>query len=380
MKEKVLVVGGTGPTGRYIIDGLRERGHEVTIFHRGNHELPELADLEHIHGDPHFSDTIEAALGDRTFDTVMGMYGRTALVAEHFAKRETCRRFIGIGSNLGYRGWVEPSSSVPSGPAVLCREDTPQVDDAAVAQWPNLKFARKIVATEQSVFAHHRPGTFEVTWLRYSVIYGPGNVIPWEWSVLKRVRDQRPFMMIPSDGMEIRSRLYARNAAHAVLLAFDKPDVSAGEVYNCADDHQYTQRQWIDLVQQACGGTMELVSLPWEIAEPAWFLLPSHIESVAHGLVDTSKIRTQLGYRDAVPAPEAIRETVRFYERRPVTPEEFPNLQDRFQYDMEDRLLAAYRCMIERLREQRGIGAREKFHPYPHPREIAGVRADAKGR
>ena len=50
---RTLVVGGTGPTGPFIVNGLRERGREVTIFHRGTHEVPEIPDdVRHIHGDP----------------------------------------------------------------------------------------------------------------------------------------------------------------------------------------------------------------------------------------------------------------------------------------------------------------------------------------
>lgn len=380
MTQKVLVVGGTGPTGRYIIDGLRARGHEITIFHRGNHELPELADLEHIHDDPHFADSIAAALGDREFDVVLGMYGRTALIAEHFATRGTCSRFIGIGSNLGFSGWVAPETSHPTGPPVLVPESGTQVADEDVDQWPSLRFARKIVETERRVMAHHRPGRFEVTWLRYAVVYGPGNVNPWEWSVLKRIQDGRPHMIIASDGLEIRSRIYSRNAAHAVLLTVDNPEAAAGQVYNCADDQQFTQRQWIEVTQAACGGKMDLISMPWEIAAPAWHLLPSHIESLTHGLVDTSKIRTQLGYRDIVPATEAIKETVEFYRENPVTSDDFPLLQDKFRYDDEDRILAAYRRMVEEFTAQEGAGSREMFHPYPHPREIDGVRKDPRGR
>jgi nucleoside-diphosphate-sugar epimerase len=380
MSEQVLAVGGTGPTGRFIIDGLRNRGCQVTIFHRGNHEVAGQEDLEHIHGDPHFADTIAEALGDRRFDTVLGMYGRTALVADHFAARGTARRFIGIGSFLGYAGWVNPESRFPSGPPVGVAEDGPKVSDEDVETWPSLSFSKKIAMTEQSVMAHHRPGTFDVTWMRYGVVYGPGSLTPWEWSVVKRVQDERPFMVINSDGLAIRSRIYAMNAAHAVLLAFDQPGVAAGQVYNCADDQQLTERQWINTAARAAGGALELVSMPWEVAEPAWFLLPSHIDAITHGLVDTTKIRQQLGYRDLVPADVAIRETVEHYLAHPVTDEEFPLQQDHFRYDVEDRLVGKYRAMIAELQEHGDPSTREMFHPTPHPRESTGVRSDARGR
>ena len=50
---KALVVGGTGPTGPLITQGLLDRGYEVSIYHRGYHEAEEMPKVHHhIHGDP----------------------------------------------------------------------------------------------------------------------------------------------------------------------------------------------------------------------------------------------------------------------------------------------------------------------------------------
>jgi len=59
---KALITGGTGPTGPFVVEGLLKRGYEVTIFHRGTHEAELPQEVEHIHGDPHFEETIEASL------------------------------------------------------------------------------------------------------------------------------------------------------------------------------------------------------------------------------------------------------------------------------------------------------------------------------
>ena len=48
---RILVIGGTRYVGPHVVRGLVGLGHEVMLFHRGEHE-PELLDgARHIHGD-----------------------------------------------------------------------------------------------------------------------------------------------------------------------------------------------------------------------------------------------------------------------------------------------------------------------------------------
>ena len=57
---KALVVGGTGPTGPYIIEGLQKRGYELTLYHRGVHEPDDLPEVDHhLHGDPFDLETLQ---------------------------------------------------------------------------------------------------------------------------------------------------------------------------------------------------------------------------------------------------------------------------------------------------------------------------------
>ena len=39
---RALVIGGTGPTGHFVVNGLITRGFEVSILHTGNHEVDEI--------------------------------------------------------------------------------------------------------------------------------------------------------------------------------------------------------------------------------------------------------------------------------------------------------------------------------------------------
>ena len=51
---KALVIGGTGPTGHHIVNGLLARGYTVEILHRGTHEIAEIPpEVAHHHADPY---------------------------------------------------------------------------------------------------------------------------------------------------------------------------------------------------------------------------------------------------------------------------------------------------------------------------------------
>src|SRR5437764_10023683 len=49
--SRVLVLGGTRFVGPFVVQRLVERGHEVTLFHRGHHEPVHAMGAEHVHAD-----------------------------------------------------------------------------------------------------------------------------------------------------------------------------------------------------------------------------------------------------------------------------------------------------------------------------------------
>jgi hypothetical protein len=109
---KALVIGRTGPTGHYIVNGLIKRGYAVSMLHSGNHELAEIpATLEHIHTDPFSTDAFRGAIGNRTFDLTIAAYGRLRRIAEIMAGR------AGAGGNCPSRlrkmpPWCQPRQDV----------------------------------------------------------------------------------------------------------------------------------------------------------------------------------------------------------------------------------------------------------------------------
>ena len=368
MTKRALVVGGTGPTGPFIVNGLRARGYEVAIFHRGTHEVPDIPDdVEHIHGDPHFRDTIDAALGSRTFDLVVASYGRLRHIAEATVGRTG--RFVAVGGFATYRGFLRPTDLSPAGLPV-------PVDEAAplVATEEEQRFSWLMARTEEAVLAAHPTAAL----FRYPYVYGPYQVVPREWCVIRRVLDGRPHIVLPDGGLVLITHGYAENLAHAVLLAVDRPDASAGQIYNCGDDQQLSLAQLVEVIATTMGREIEIVNLPSALAFPS---RPLSFGWGSHVLLDLSKIRAQLGYRDVVPAVDALARTVRWYlEHRPEPGGEIERrLGDPFDYEAEDALISRF---AEVTAELASFGERRTgvaHHPYPHPTE-AGLARDHRDR
>jgi nucleoside-diphosphate-sugar epimerase len=338
---RALVIGGTGPTGHFMVKGLRARGYDVTIFHSGRHELAEIPpEVEHLHGDPFAPGAVEAALGARTFDVCIATYGRLRRVAEAMVGR--CGRFLSIGGVPAYRGFMNPELFEPAGLPVPVREDAPQVereqDDAK---------GYRIVRTERAVFAAQP----DATHFRYPYVYGPYQLVPREWCIVRRVLDGRPFIVLPEDGLTLHHYGYAENLAHAVLLGVDKPGAARGQIYHCADEEVLTLRQVVEIVAGALGRPLEIVSMPWQLATPARPLLAQRLPT--HRVFDLGKIQHELGYRDVVPARRALALTAHWLATHPPAPggQEETVLQDPFDYAAEDRLVAAWRRALASVSE-----------------------------
>jgi nucleoside-diphosphate-sugar epimerase len=340
---KALIVGGTGPTGPFIIRGLIERGYRVSMLHRGMHELDEIPpEVEHIHADPWNPGAVRDALAGRTFDLSVVTYGRLRATAEILVGKTG--RLISAGGFPCFRGFFEPEQFTPVGMPVPTYEDGPKVADEA--EHPK---GYRIRVSEEKVMALHP----EATHFRYPYVYGPRQPAPREWCIVRRILDKRRHIILPEGGLTLCTFGYSGNVAHAVLLAVDNPAASAGQVYNTGDEHVLSLRQVVECISAALGHEMEIVSMPWQIARPAWPLIMQPLPT--HRVFDICKLKHELGYRDVVSPPEALAITARWYVENPPPPggETEWILQDPFEYDSEDHLIALYKESLARLREVR---------------------------
>ncbi len=331
---KTLVVGGTGPTGPAIVAGLEARGHEVTICHTGGHEVDEVMHLRHIHTDVRDEAALQATIGAEEWDVAVVTYGRLRTIAEVLVDR--VGHFVSIGGGPAYRGYFDPWRLEPAGLPVPAQEELATADEDDDGK------SYRIARTEALVF-DLQP---DATHFRYPFVYGPRQLAPREWSVVRRILDGRPHIVIPDDGAMLNSFGYVDNLAHMILLAVDQPERAKGQLFNAADEEILTLRQVVEICATALDHEWDLVSMPAEMARPAWPMLAGPTSH--HRVFDTSRLRHLLGYRDVVPAREAIARTARWWAENPPPPggETERILEDPFDYPNEDRLIAWWRSAI----------------------------------
>jgi len=333
-----LVIGGTGPTGPHVVNGLLDRGYEVAILHSGRHESDLIpARVEHLHTDAFDVGKVDEILGGRVFDLVVSMYGRLRDLAVFFAGR--CGRFVSVGGAPIYRGFGWPEANHPAGMPLPTRERDPR---AGAGDNPKVL---KMAETEDVLFAHHP----DACHLRYPRLYGPGQVQPKEWCIVRRVLDGRRRIIVPEGGLVVAVLAYSVNAAHALLCAVDRPEAAAGKVVNVTDERAVTLGQWAQLLAEGLGEEIELIGMPWELARPAW---PFGEATPHHRVLSTELLCGPLGYRDVLGVEAALPATGRWLADHPVERGSVTErgLQDPFDYDAEDRLIDAWGQALETLR------------------------------
>lgn len=146
---------------------MLERGFEVTILPGGQHEVGLPPEVQLIHTDPHWPDTLAAGLGRREFDLVIAKYGRLKVTSEVLGRRAD--RLIAVG---GAHGSLAHPADPPLGP--LGRPALPSENDEHLEQDPARGTrAVKMAAAERALFEADEAGAFDATLLAYPRRLGP---------------------------------------------------------------------------------------------------------------------------------------------------------------------------------------------------------------
>ena len=337
---KVLVIGGSGFIGPHVVRRLQQQGHELAVFHRGSTPAP--AGVTEFRGDRNRLDAQAEQLRAFRPDVVIDVILSSSRQAEQLISifRGTVGRVVVVSSIDVYRAvgvlhGLEPGPLEP----VPLTEESPLRTVFHPYPPESLKLLQKVFAWVDDAYdkipveraIRGAPG-LTATIIRLPMVYGPGDPLHRFLPIVKRVDENRPAIII-SEGMAQwrAARGYVENVAEAIVLAATA-DRAAGRVYHVADQENFSELEWTQVIAAAAGYRGKLVVLPDE-RTPKHLLLPGN--TAQHWSADSTRIRQELGYIEKVPHEEAIRRTIA-WERTHVPAGPLPY---QFDYAAEDAAL-----------------------------------------
>lgn len=307
--SRIVVIGGSGHVGSYLVPRLFELGHEVVNVSRG------AAKPYRPH---HAWDGIEQVALDRVAEEKAGQFGQkiadlqpdivvdmiafdldsTRHIVE--ALRGKIEHYLFCSSIWVYGRLttipsteVEPPNSIDSYGQGKADSEAFQMREARVNGFPATCF---------------RPG--HIVGEGWTPITPQGNADPETFSLI--ARGER--LVLPNNGLETVHHVHADDVAQWIVCAIENRAASLGEVFNTVSEQAVTLRGYAEAVYRWFGQVPDIGYQPLE----AWLAaLPEDARENTRGHVIRSschsiqKSRQRLGYAPRYTSLEAVQESLR---------------------------------------------------------------------
>ena len=293
---RVLVFGGTQFMGPYVVRQLLARGHDVTLFHRGEHEA--VPEVRHIHGDrariPHDLEP------DLVIDMSCMIEAHAAAAKERFGGV----RYVVLSSGDVYRNYDglqrrsdvgEPDPAPLAEDAPLREELYPYRDKATqLGEW---------VREYDKILVERTLGGTRTTILRMPAVYGPNDAQRRFYDWIDAMHRSDDVIAIDEAMARWRwTRGYVANCADAIVhAAFDER--AAGQTYNVGEIDAPAEEEWLRLLTLIYKWSGRIERRPG-LGPPLDFRFHIH--------TDTSRLRDELGWREHVSRGEALASLLRW--------------------------------------------------------------------
>ena len=347
---RILIIGGTSFMGPAVARELVATGHSVAVFHRGKTERDVPEPVTHIHGNqrdlPSFADEFARFAPEVVIHMTLATEAQAQTFVATFTQpplASVTRRAVVISSQDVYHafGLVNRTESGAPDPIPLT-EDSPlrehlyphaEMEPPPGNEdndfWRQIKQYDKILVERMVMGAPALPCTV----LRLPAVYGPRDQQHRTREIVKRVDDGRLAIILDADVANWRwTHGYVDDMAHAIVLAATD-DHAAGHIYNVGEPDPLTYEERARALGAAAGWQGEIVVVPHD-------QLPVSLQwdgdATQDVVVDTSHIRRDLGYAEALPRTERLARAVA-WERANPPAADTPGAYD---YATEDEVLA----------------------------------------
>jgi GDP-L-fucose synthase len=298
--ERVVVTGGAGFLGSYVVEKLRARGCQEIIIPRSREtDLTDRAAVRRLYGDarPTLVFHLAARVGGigANSENPGRFFTENLLMGTHVLEEGRLagtRKIVAVATICAY----------PKYAPVPFREDDlwngyPEETNAAYG------LAKKMLLVQSQ--ADRQQYSFNSVVLFPVNLYGPrdnfdprsSHVIP---ALVRRCLENPPELIVWGDGTPTREFLHARDAAEGLLLAAETYDSS--DPINLGSGDELSIRELAQLIARLCG-----------YRGPIRFD-PTKPNGQPRRRLDTTRARERLGFRARVPFEEGLRETIEWYK------------------------------------------------------------------
>jgi len=307
---RIVVIGGSGHVGSFLVPRLVRAGHEVVNLTRGA-STPYVDDetwsqVEQISVDRaaedatgKFGERVAALEAEVVIDMICFTRGSAATLVQ--ALRGRCRHLIHCGSIWRYGASVKQPM----------REDD--------GSPPFGEYGTRKAEIAEFLAAETRAGGLPATVLQPGHISGPGwmpigplgNLDPGVWFALSAGRE----IAVPGLGAELMHHVHADDVAQAFQLAVEHRDAAAGEAFNVVAPSALTVRGFLAIAAGWFRQTAQTRSVSWtefrsgttpEFADTSW----EHLCRSQYASIE--KARALLGYAPTHEPEAAVLDGIRW--------------------------------------------------------------------
>ena len=307
---KALFIGGTGTISTAISALCVQRGWELYLLNRGNHqaEAPQgahtvIADINHV-------EEVEAKLAGMTFDVVADFIAFTP---------EQIHRDIRLFSGKTAQYFFISSASAYQKPL-----GSPVITESTPLSNPYWQYSRDKIACEEMLMHEYRANGFPVTVIRPSHTYGDKGVPvavrgkKGSFSVVERIRQGKK-VIVPGDGLSLWTLTHNTDFAKAFVGLMGNLH-AIGETYQIMSDESLTWNQIYEAVGAALGVKPKLVHIASEtLAACCDDLVGELIDNKSNSVIfDNAKIKRAVpDFVATVRFDQGVRRTVAYLYDHP---------------------------------------------------------------
>jgi len=315
---KVLVIGGTRFIGTFVIEQLLDKGHDVALFHRGNHQVP-YENITSIKGDR--EDLLEYKEKFKSYnpDIVLDMIPLTQKHAKDVIEtfKDITQRIIAISSGDVYQAFgrlIGTERSQPNNEIIT--ESSPLRQNLYPFKKVKGRENYEKILVEEELMASPEVHT---TILRLPMVYGPKDYQHRLFKYIKRMKDNRPFILLDEDFGNFKwTKGYVENIAAGIVLALEH-NSPKNRIYNIGEKETVTMKQWVEEIGNQFGWKGKVINVNKDH-------LPEKLQDKGNTeqlmVVDSSAIRKELGYSEPVSYSNSLKKTIEWELSNPPEYEE----------------------------------------------------------